>query len=117
MHSGELHPGRGPGGRWAGWLTPHPTPADEEVAMSQELRSRLEASLGSLRGIPCYRCLALNSIKLTFGSEGEPESERYLWIEPPWRLMGGVRFVMGSQDCPDHEAYEVEQEYTDAFDE
>ena len=85
--------------------------------MHQELRSRLESSLGSLRGIPCYRCLALNSIKLTFGSEADPEGERYLWIEPPWRLMAGGRFVVGSQDCPDHEDYEVEQEYTEAFDE
>src|SRR4051794_8272761 len=85
--------------------------------MSQELRSRLEASLGSLRGILCFRCLALNSIKFSFGSESDPESERYLWIEPPWRLLAGGRFVMGSQDCPVHEEYEVKQEYTEAFNE
>ena len=77
--------------------------------MSQELRSRLEASLGSLLSIPCSRCLALNPIKLGFSSESDPQGERYLWIEPP--------FVAGSQGCPDHEEYEVEQEETEAFDE
>ena len=51
----------------------------------------------------------MNSIKFSFGSESDPEGEQYLWIEPPWRLMAGGRFVMGSQDCPDHEDYEVER--------
>ena len=96
---------------------PHPIPIHEEPAMSQELRSRLEAALGSLPGIPCSRCLALNSIKLSFGSGSDPQGERYLWIEPPWRMTVGGRFVMGSQDCPDHEDFEVEQEYSEAFDE
>jgi hypothetical protein len=85
--------------------------------MSERLRSRLEAALGSLLGLPCSRCLALNSIELDFGSESGPEGGRYLWIEPPWRLLAGGRFVMGSQDCPDHEDHEVEQGYSEAFDE
>jgi hypothetical protein len=87
----------------------------EGAAMSQKLRSRLEACLGSLLGIPFSRCLVLNSFRLDFGAESDPQGERYLWIEPPWRLMAGGRFVVGSRDCPWHEDYEDKQEHSQAY--
>lgn len=88
-----------------------------EAEMTKEPRARLEACLDPLRNVYCFRCLAGNSISLRFGSEDVPESERYIWIEPPWRLMESGRFVMGSQDCPDHEEFESKEDEAEAFNE
>jgi hypothetical protein len=56
--------------------------------------------LRSLVGVPCHRSLATNSLKLLFDTRESEKGRGYIWIDPPWRLSRGGRFITGSADWP-----------------
>lgn len=83
--------------------------------MAKDALPALAEALRSLVATRCVRTLAGNSIALRFGFQDDPEGTCYLWIVPPWRLMLGDGFVMGSADCPSHDDYESREDYSRAF--
>jgi len=63
-------------------------------------REALVAALQSLVGTTCAKTLATNSIKLSFDFENNSRGRAYIWIDPPWRLIGKGSVITGSADWP-----------------
>jgi hypothetical protein len=56
--------------------------------------------LQSLVGAPCQYSLATNSLMFRFDFREREKGRAYIWIDPPWRLTVGGKFVTGSADWP-----------------
>ena len=60
----------------------------------------LADALRSHVGLPIERSLATASLMLRFDFREREKGRAYLWIDPPWRLTLGGRFVTGRADWP-----------------
>ena len=60
----------------------------------------LASALTSLIGVPCKRLPGHRLLKLSFDFRHQAKGRAYIWIDPPWRLTNGRRFVAGSYDWP-----------------
>lgn len=69
--------------------------------MSKRDWKRDGALVRGLFGLPLTCALPTNSIKLM----ADPEEHRrsFVWIDPPWQLLKGDRFITGAADYPDPE--------------
>lgn len=51
-----------------------------------------------LVGRECERTLAINTIKLRFGTESDPRGDSYIWVDPPWQLYSDEHLVTSSDE-------------------
>lgn len=61
---------------------------------SQEFGKLVDALVGK----SFERSLAVNSIKLRFGTKIDPKGTHYIWIDPPWELHSADKLVTTSED-------------------
>ena len=70
----------------------------------------MKEKIENLRNIKSDFFLATNSFCFNLQNETE-----ILWVDPVWRLIQNGSFVNSSFECPVHQDYEDEEQYTSDF--
>ena len=67
-------------------------------SMSTEDAREFGPIVTRLVGRECERTIAINTIKLRFGTESDPRGDSYIWVDPPWQLYSGKHLVTSSDE-------------------